>query len=98
MSAATIALPPPRWTPKRLAIIAVIIAIYWGAMEHTGMRWSEFVQGVPAIMELVRKMFPPDWSYLLQLGKPVVETIQVGIIATVVGSILAVPLAFISAR
>lgn len=92
------ALPPPRWTPTRLAWIALIVLVLWGAMEHTGTRWSEFVSGAPAIYELLRKMFPPDWSYVLKLGPPVVETLQVGVIATVIASVLAIPLAFLSAR
>jgi phosphonate transport system permease protein len=67
-------------------------------MEHTDTRWSEFVSGVPAILELLGKMFPPDWGYALQLWKPVVETLQVGIASTVIASVVAIPLAFLSAR
>jgi len=97
-STPVLTLPPPRWTPKRLVWIALCFLVLWGALEHTGTRWGEFVSGAPAIYELLRQMFPPDWSYVLQLGPPVVETLQVGIIATVVASLLAIPLAFLSAR
>lgn len=91
-------LRPPRWTPKRLAAIGVCALILWGALEDTGTRWSEFASGAPAIFELVHKMFPPDWKYALELGKPILETLQVGIIATVLASLFAIPLAFFSAR
>ena len=92
------AFPPSRWTSRRIALIVVIAIVYWGAIVDTDMRWAEFAAGVPAIVELIGKMFPPDWSYVRELGRPVVETIQIGIVATVFASIFSVPLAFLSAR
>src|SRR5437016_5079864 len=92
------ALPSSRWTARRVAVIAAVALVYWGAAVHTDMRWAEFAAGAPAVVELLGKMFPPDWAYVRQLGGPVVETIQVGLIATVIASLLSVPLAFLSAR
>jgi phosphonate transport system permease protein len=43
-------------------------------------------------------MFPPDWKYMNDLWKPVVETLQIGIIATFWASLLALPLAFLAAK
>lgn len=90
-------LPAPRWTLKRLAWLAFAALVLWGALEHTGTRWSEFASGIPAILELVGKMFPPEWGFVLELGEPIVETVQVGILSTVIASLAAIPLAFLSA-
>jgi len=86
------------WTPARLAAAAFMVMVYWWSIEGTEISLKEIVTGGPAIIELLAQMFPPDWSYLKELGKPVIETLQVGIIATVVSSILCLPMAFLAAR
>lgn len=89
---------PSRWTRSRIAFLVAVLAIYGAAIRHIDMRWSEFVDGLPAIAQLLSGMFPPDWKYLGELGPPVVQTLQVGIIATVMASLAAVPLAYLAAR
>lgn len=88
----------PRLTPQRLAIIVSAIAVYWWAARGTEMSPAEFVAGLPAIGNLLAQMFPPDWSYLLRLGPPLIETLQIGIVSTVVAGIIALPLGFLAAR
>ncbi len=88
----------PRLTPLRLVGIGVVIAIYWWSIRGTELSIAEMVTGFPAIAELLGQMFPPDWSYLPRLTGPVIETLQIGIIATVIASILSLPLAFLAAR
>src|SRR6187549_1857491 len=86
-------LPPRRWSAFRFGIVVAAVAVYWLAMEHSEVRPAEFVSAGPAVAELLGKMFPPDWSYVRELGKPVVETLQIGIISTVIASLFAIPLA-----
>lgn len=87
-----------RLTPARLAIAAVLALVYWKAASDTNVSLKELVGGMPAIIELLRQMFPPDWAYGMTLGKAVVETLQIGIIATIAAAILSPPLAFLAAR
>ena len=87
-----------RLTASRLAIGAILVLIYWKAASDTNVSFKELAEGMPAIIELLRQMFPPDWAYGLTLGKAVVETLQIGIIATIVAAILSPPLAFLAAR
>jgi len=102
MDAANLALPaglpPRRWSVRRLAIVLIAVAVYWFAMDHAEVRVAEFASAGPAVAELIAKMFPPDWSYLPQLARPLIETLQIGIIATVIASVFAIPLGFLSSR
>ena len=43
-------------------------------------------------------MFPPDLSFAWQLWRPLIETLQIGILATILGSVLALPMGFLAAR
>lgn len=88
----------PRLTPMRITAMAALLLIYGWSIRGTEMSIAEFMTGFPAIGELLAEMFPPDWTYLKELGGPVVETLQIGIIATVVASILALPTAFLAAK
>lgn len=96
------ALPSPslarRFTATHLIVAGVLALVYWKALNDTNVSPAELVKGVPPIIDLLRQMFPPDWKYGLTLGKAVVETLQIGIIATVVAAILAPPLAYLAAK
>lgn len=85
-------------TPIKILIIAVVVAVYYSALNGTEFSIEQLVTGLPAISELLVQMFPPDWSYALELVGRVIETLQIGIVATVVASILALPMAFLAAR
>ncbi len=88
----------PKLTPMRILILAILAAIYWAAIQGTEISLNEIVTGMPAIAELLSEMFPPDWSYLGELFPRVIETLQIGIIATIIASILSLPLAFLAAK
>jgi phosphonate transport system permease protein len=87
-----------RLSVRKLLALALIAAVYWHALRATDFSLGELVRGVPAVWDIMRQMFPPDWRYLARLGGPVVETLQIGIIATVLAGILSLPLAFLAAR
>lgn len=95
-------LPPTsaisRLSPTQMIVAGVVALLYWKSLNDTNVSFAELVKGVPPIIELLRQMFPPDWKYGLTLGKAVVETLQIGIIATIIAAVLALPLAFLAAK
>ena len=95
-------LPPPSALPRMSVtqmIIALVFAlVYWKSLNDTNVSFAEIIKGIPPIIELLHQMFPPDWKYGLTLGKAVVETLQIGIIATLIAAVLALPLAFLAAK
>jgi phosphonate transport system permease protein len=44
------------------------------------------------------KMFHPDWSYWSYVGQPILETIRMALVGSLLGTIFAVPFALLSAR
>lgn len=89
---------PPRFTATQMLIAGAVAWIYWQAVTDTNISIGEVILGLPAIGKLLKEMFPPDWGYIVELGQPVVETIQIGILATVIAAVLSLPLAFLAAR
>jgi len=88
----------PRLSATQMIIAGVLALVYWKSLKDTNVSVEELVNGVPPIIELLRQMFPPDWRYGLTLGKAVVETLQIGIIATILAALLALPIAFLAAK
>lgn len=82
----------------QLLTAAVIVAIlYWSAID-TNISVGEFVRGIPAIVDYIGRMFPPDWAYAKTIVKPTIETIEIAIWGTVLGIVLAFPLGLMAAR
>lgn len=87
-----------RTIATQVATAAVIIAIlYWSAID-TNISVGEFVRGIPAIVDYLGRMFPPDWAYAKTIVKPTIETIEIAIWGTVLGILLAFPLGLMAAR
>ncbi|MEO5695054.1 MAG: phosphonate ABC transporter, permease protein PhnE [Usitatibacter sp.] len=83
---------------KQMIVAGIVAMIYWKSLQDTNVSLKELVSGIPPILDLVRQMFPPDWAYGMTLGKAVVETLQIGIISTIVAAMLSLPLAYLAAK
>lgn len=60
--------------------------------------WA-FVADAPAQMEDIgSRMMPPAWDFIHELWWPLWETINIATLGTLVGLIMAVPVAFLAAR
>ncbi len=88
---------PSRFTLTRILIAVVAISIYWWSFEGTGLNPVEIYNGMPGLWDLLRHMFPPDTDVLLSLWTPFIETLQIGILASLIGSVIAVPVGFLAA-
>lgn len=78
-------------------MVAVAVVVYWSAVRGTEVSVTEFVKGAPAVWKLLRHMFPPDLTFLHELGWPLIETLQIGILSTIIASVLAFPVGFLAA-
>ncbi|AFL69105.1 phosphonate ABC transporter, permease protein PhnE [Sulfurospirillum barnesii] len=58
-----------------------------------------FVYDAPTqAYDLLDRMFPPRWSYLPSLLKPLWDTLNIATLGTLLGIVLAFPVAFLAAR
>ena len=81
-------------TIVRLALAAMTV---W-MLSRLGVTW-EYVGDAPSqIADLLSRMFPPDWAHFGALVDPLVQTINIATLGTVIAVVLSVPVAFLAAR
>lgn len=89
---------PPNW-PARLVLLALTLyAVY--AASTLDFTWARFVQGLGQGSRFISRMWPPNVApdKLALLTQGMIESLQIAIIATVVGVLLALPLGLAAAR
>lgn len=76
--------------------LVALFAWCWQLMTARTM-WI-FVRDAPeAAADLLGRALPPRWSYLDQLWQPLIDTINIATLGTLLGIVMAVPLAFLAA-
>ncbi|CAG7656508.1 phosphonate ABC transporter, permease protein PhnE [Paenibacillus allorhizosphaerae] len=91
------ALKKPDRTKTYLTVI-ILILLLWGSAYKTDATLTSLITGTPEMGKLIVEMFPPDWSYFDVIWKPMLETIQMAVIGTTLGAILAIPISLFAAR
>jgi len=82
---------------KRLATWLLFIFVLIACSIRTEVTPYQLVVGLPQMGSLLQEMFPPDWGYLPTIWGPMLETIQIAIMGTTIGGILAIPVALLCA-
>lgn len=91
-----------RFTRRQAALrlagrLAAALALAW-ALAGMDIQW-EFVADSPAqVRDLVTRMVPPDWAFAGEIVDPLIQTINVATLGTVLAVLLSVPVAFLAAR
>lgn len=90
----------PKKTKMQVTIIFfVILALYLYSMYTTQKQMvGGFGGAFKNMYTVIEKFFPPNWAVFSSISNPMIETIQMAIIATTIAAILTVPLALLSAR
>ena len=83
---------------KNLLVGLLVVIVYYWAIEGTGSHPGNFVKGLPFMIDFVARMFPPDISNLGTFLLKTVETLQMAIVGSTLGAIIALPLSFLAAR
>lgn len=74
----------------------VLVASLWAAWG-TELNPAKLMSGIPAIVDLGGRMFPPDLTILPGLTLPMIETLQMALLGTTIPIFFALPLAFLAA-
>lgn len=83
---------------KYWLFIAAIVIIYSWSIKGTEVSFSTFVNGIPYMIDYIGRMFPPDLKILPLVGVKMIETLQIAIMGTTIGVLLAFPLSFLGSR
>ena len=79
------------WSPYIL-IVVIIFSIFCGIV--TKCDFAQMIRRNKQFWDLIRNMFPPNWKYLPDLLKPMIDTIVMSILGTAVGCLIALPVSF----
>jgi phosphonate transport system permease protein len=83
---------------QSLLIGLLIVIIYYWAISGTGASPANFIKGIPWMVDFVGRMFPPDISNLGRFLLKAIETLQMALVGSALGAIIALPLSFLAAR
>lgn len=89
--------PPRPWGKIGLVIAAVAGMTVWSAWG-IGFSVVEIMCNMAGGTRLLVESWPPDFSFLPRLFAPFLETLQIALIGSVFGGVLAVPVAVLAAR
>ncbi|WP_163061349.1 phosphonate ABC transporter, permease protein PhnE [Bacillus cereus] len=90
-------IPKPPSKLKHMLTFILFILLLWRSSIQVDASFSKLVVGFPNIMDLLKEMVPPDWSYFQVITTAMLDTIRMAIIGTTLGAILAIPLALFAA-
>ena len=78
-------------------LITVALFVWcWNMMTERTM-WVFIYDAPQAAADLASRAFPPRWTYMEQLWAPLWDTINIATLGTLLGIVMAVPLAFLAA-
>ncbi|MBI1734660.1 MAG: phosphonate ABC transporter, permease protein PhnE [Candidatus Rokubacteria bacterium] len=67
-------------------------------ISRLGVTWSYVADAPSQVGDLMRRMFPPEWSFASALVEPLVQTINIATLGTAIAVLLSIPIAFLAAR
>jgi phosphonate transport system permease protein len=76
---------------------AVAAAAVW-SVSALDIEWAFFADAHEQAIDLAQRMWPPRWSYLPVIVKPLIETIHIATLGTLIALVFSVPIAFLAAR
>ncbi|QEH35243.1 Phosphate-import permease protein PhnE [Aquisphaera giovannonii] len=91
----------PAPAPARSLLVAAAVAMVVASAAYTWCVSGDALtsgKSLRNLAEIVAEMLPPDFRVVPRLGRPLVETAVMSVMATTLSALLAVPLAFLAAR
>lgn len=83
---------------ERWALWLIVAAAFVWSAWATEVSARRIVEGIPFMLDFMRRMVPPDLSVLGQAVAGAIQTLEVAVVGTVAAAILALPLGFAAAR
>jgi phosphonate transport system permease protein len=76
---------------------SVAFAAAW-SISALDIEWAFFADAHEQAADLAQRMWPPRWSYASAIVKPLIETVHIATLGTMISLVLSLPLAFLAAR
>ena len=78
-----------------LIVVLLVLAIVW-ALKMTGFDFAEVIQRFSKLLDLLKKILHPNWEFFPKVIQPLVDTIKMSIMGTVIGCAVALPIAVLA--
>ncbi|MFC7682204.1 phosphonate ABC transporter, permease protein PhnE [Paenibacillus sp. GCM10028914] len=92
------AYPKPPKKIKHYFTVLIVGVLLWRSAVITDSSLGELFSGMPNMVDLLKEMVPPNWSYVDNIMDAMLETIRMALVGTTLGAILAVPVALLCAN
>jgi phosphonate transport system permease protein len=79
-------------------LVSVAIFVYCWELVSDRTIWAFVIDAPEQAADLAKRMVPPDWGFVRALGRPLWDTLNMATLGTVIGMIVAVPVAYCAAR
>lgn len=86
----------PNWTARIGWALLAVYALY--AASQLGFVPERLASGLGHGRQFLARMFPPNFSRWELIQSGIVESLQIAVIATVIGIVIALPIGFLAAR
>ncbi len=90
---------PPKRSTRPYLIGAVVVAFTLFSAQQVGFSLNRIAENFDNARILLEKFWPPDWEWARRtVPGPMIETIQIAILAALIGCTVALPIAFWASR
>lgn len=79
---------------KHLFILAILVVCVLASAKQTGAVASDVFNNLDQMALFLKRFLSPDWSYLSKLAAPMLKTIQMSVVGTTIGVLIAIPFAY----
>ena len=82
---------------SRMPLILIILAlVIWASVELTGFDFGVILRRGNQFTVILAQLFQPDWFYFGKVVDPLVDTIKMSVLGSVLGATLALPFAVVA--
>lgn len=86
--------------PRSYALLwlALLVVLTYFAFQLTDFDWALFIDNAGNFWNILFSMFPPKWEFADKIWQPIIETVQMSVLGSFTGAIVAVPFAMLAAH
>ena len=77
-------------------ILLIVLAVVFWSLRMTGFELSVVIHKIDKLSYILVRLFNPDWSFFPKVVQPLMDTIKMSILGTVIGCAVALPVAVLS--
>ena len=78
------------------AIVLLLAEAVYLSLKATGFSMSVVINKFSKMLDLLVKIFQPNWEFFPKVVSPLVDTIKMSILGTVIGCVIALPVAILA--